>query len=351
MLKEIYEQPLSLRNALRIQDSYLSLVATLMDRGREAFLVGAGTSHHACLAASYVFSKLARSVTYPVVASEFVERYGDSVGVDSVVLALSQSGETYDVLRAVDYARMKAATVIGLTNTVGSTLTRVARAYLVQQSGPEIGVAATKTFTAQLMVLTQLALTLGKIRGKLSQEEMDELKGKLREIPSLVEALIEDKKGEIEELAWKYAREGFFMFLGKGISSVTALEGRLKLMELTYVPSLSYPAGESKHGPISVVEKGVPVVFVSPRDETRRDALNSVMEMKARGARVIAFCEEGDEELIQSTDDHVKMPSIPSLLFPILYTVALQLFAYHSAVARGLDPDKPRNLAKSVTVP
>jgi glucosamine--fructose-6-phosphate aminotransferase (isomerizing) len=298
-----------------------------------------------------VFSRLARLVTYPVVASEFVERYGDSVGVDSVVLALSQSGETYDVLRAVDYARMKAATVIGLTNTVGSTLTRVARAYLVQQSGPEIGVAATKTFTAQLMVLTQLALTLGKIRGKLSQDEMDELKGRLREVPSLAETLIEGGEGKIKELAWKYAAAGFFMFLGRGISSVTALEGRLKLMELTYVPSLSYPAGESKHGPISVVEKGVPVVFISPRDDTRRDVLNSMMEMKARGARVIAFCEEGDEELIQSVDDHVEIPSVPGILSPILYAVALQLFAYYSAVARGLDPDKPRNLAKSVTVP
>jgi glucosamine--fructose-6-phosphate aminotransferase (isomerizing) len=351
MLKEIHEQPLSLRNALRIQESYLSLVATLMDRGRETFLLGAGTSYHACLAASYVFSRLARLVTYPVVASEFVERYGDSVGVDSVVLALSQSGETYDVLRAVDYARMKAATVIGLTNTVGSTLTRVARAYLVQQSGPEIGVAATKTFTAQLMVLTQLALTLGKIRGKLSQDEMDELKGRLREVPSLAETLIEGGEGKIKELAWKYAAAGFFMFLGRGISSVTALEGRLKLMELTYVPSLSYPAGESKHGPISVVEKGVPVVFISPRDDTRRDVLNSMMEMKARGARVIAFCEEGDEELIQSADDHVEIPSVPGILSPILYAVALQLFAYYSAVARGLDPDKPRNLAKSVTVP
>lgn len=351
MLKEIHEQPLSLRNALRIQGSYLGLVATLMDRGREVFLIGSGTSYHACLAASYVFSSLARLVTYPVVASEFIERYGDAVGVDSVVLALSQSGETYDVLRAVDYARMKAATVIGLTNTVGSTLTRVARAYLVQQSGPEIGVAATKTFTSQLMVLTQLALTLGKIRGKLSQDEMDELKAKLREIPSLAETLIENREEEIKGLAWKYAGEGFFMFLGRGISSVTALEGRLKLMELTYAPSLSYPAGESKHGPISVVEKGVPVVFVSPRDDARREVLNNVMEMKARGARVIAFCDEGDEELIQLADDHVEVPKVPSVLSPILYAVALQLFAYYSAVARGLDPDKPRNLAKSVTVP
>jgi glucosamine--fructose-6-phosphate aminotransferase (isomerizing) len=155
MLKEIFEQPLSLRNGLRLQEKYVDLLTMFLDRGREVFLVSAGTSQHSCIAASYIFSKIARLTTYPVVSSEFIESYGSTVGIDSIMLAVSQSGETYDTLRAVEHARMRAATVLGLTNTVGSTLTRVSRAYIIQQSGPEIGVAATKTFTSQVLVLTQ----------------------------------------------------------------------------------------------------------------------------------------------------------------------------------------------------
>ena len=352
MLKEIYEQPQSLRNALRLQHQYLDLLTAFLDRGRELFLVAAGTSYHACLAASYMFSKLARLVISPVISSEFVERYGASVGIDSVVLAVSQSGETYDTLKAVDHARMRAATVLGVTNTVGSTLTRVARAYIVQQSGPEIGVAATKTFTSQLMVLAQLALRLSRTRGKISQDEVDEFEAKLFEVPSFVEQTLERQASHVEKLAKKYSGERLFLFLGRGISAATALESRLKLLEITYVPSLAYPAGESKHGPISVVEEGVPCIFLCPRGETRREIIGSIMEMKARGARIIAVCEEGDREVIDLSDDHIEMPvGIPEPLSPIPYVVPLQLFAYHLATSKGLDPDKPRNLAKSVTVP
>jgi len=352
MLKEIYEQPQSLRNALRLQHQYLDLLTAFLDRGRELLLVAAGTSYHACLAASYMFSKLARLTTYPVVSSEFVERYGSSVGIDSVVLAVSQSGETYDTLKAVDHARMRAATVLGVTNTVGSTLTRVARAYVVQQSGPEIGVAATKTFTSQLLVLAQLALRLARTRGKVSQDEVDDFEAKLLEMPALVERVLEGQAAHVEALARKYAGERLFLFLGRGISAATALEARLKLLEITYVPSLAYPAGESKHGPISVVEEGVPCIFICPRGGTRREIVGSIMEMKARGARIIAVCEEGDGEIIDLSDDHIEMPrGIPELLSPIPYVVPLQLLAYHLATAKGLDPDRPRNLAKSVTVP
>jgi len=352
MLKEIYEQPQSLRNALRLQHQYLDLLTAFLDRGRELLLVAAGTSYHACLAASYMFSKLARLTTYPVVSSEFVERYGASVGIDSVVLAVSQSGETYDTLKAVDHARMRAATVLGVTNTVGSTLTRVARAYVVQQSGPEIGVAATKTFTSQLLVLAQLALRLARTRGKVSQDEVDDFEAKLLEMPALVERVLEGQAAHVEALARKYAGERLFLFLGRGISAATALEARLKLLEITYVPSLAYPAGESKHGPISVVEEGVPCIFICPRGGTRREIVGSIMEMKARGARIIAVCEEGDGEIIDLSDDHIEMPrGIPELLSPIPYVVPLQLLAYHLATAKGLDPDRPRNLAKSVTVP
>ena len=352
MLKEIYEQPQSLRNALRLQHQYLDLLTAFLDRGRELFLIAAGTSYHACLAASYMFSQLARLTTYPVVSSEFVPRYGDSVGIDSVVLAVSQSGETYDTLKAVDHARMRATTVLGITNTVGSTMTRVSRAYVVQQSGTEIGVAATKTFTSQLLVLAQLALRLARTRGKVSQDEVDDFEAKLVKVPSLVEKTLEEQAAYVEKLAKKYAGENLFLFLGRGINAATALEGRLKLLELTYVPSLAYPAGESKHGPISVVEEGVPCIFICPRGETRRDIIGSIMEMKARGSRIIAVCEEGDKEIIDLSDDHIEMPAgIPELLSPIVYVVPLQLLAYHLATSKELDPDMPRNLAKSVTVP
>jgi len=352
MLKEIYEQPVSLRNALRLQQRYIDLLSAFMDRGKEIFLMAAGTSYYACTAASYMFSRLSRLSTYPVIASEFVDQYGSSLGIDSVVVAVSQSGETYDTLQAIEHARMRAATVLGVTNTVFSTLSRRARAYISQQSGPEIGVAATKTFTSQLMVLSQLALRLARTKGKISQDEVDELEAKMQEIPDVVEEVLKRHGESIKDLVDKYAGEELFVFLGRGISSATALEGRLKLLELTYIPSLAYPAGESKHGPISVIEDGVPVVFVCPRGNSRKNIVGSIMEMKARGARIISICEEGDKNIIELSDDVLEMPvGIPELLSPIPYIVPLQLFAYHLAVKKGLDPDMPRNLAKSVTVP
>ena len=352
MLKEIYEQPRSLRGSLRLQQRYLDLLTAFLDRGRELFLVAAGTSYHSCIAASYMFSKLAKLTTFPAVSSEFVEQYGSSVGIDSIILTVSQSGETYDTLKAIDHARMRAATVLGITNTVGSTLTRVSRAYLIQQSGPEIGVAATKTFTSQLIVLAQLALRLARMRGKISQDEVDDFEEYLLQVPSYVEQSLEMIGKSVKNLVDKYEGEKLFVFLGRGVSSATALEARLKLLELTYVPSLAYPAGESKHGPISVIEEGVPVIFLCPRGETRKDIVGSIMEMKARGARIISVCEEGDKEINDLSDDVVEMPrGIPEILSPIPYVVPLQLFAYYLAVQKGLDPDKPRNLAKSVTVP
>jgi glucosamine--fructose-6-phosphate aminotransferase (isomerizing) len=352
MLKEIFEQSGSLKDGLRLQHRYLDLLTAFLDRGREIFLTAAGTSYHACIAASYMFSKLARLPTYPTISSEFIEQYGASVGIDSVVLAVSQSGETYDTLKAIDHARMRASTVLGVTNTVGSTLTRVSRAYVIQQSGPEIGVAATKTFTSQLIVLAQLALRLARTRGKMSQDEVDDFEENLLKVPQIVEEVLDTNKDRVEKLVEKYSDAKFYVFLGRGISAATALESRLKLLELTYVPSLAYPAGESKHGPISVIEEGTPVIFTCPRGETRKDMIGSIMEMKARGAKIISLCEEGDGEIVSISDDYIEMPrGIPELLSPIPYVIPLQLFSYHLAVKKGLDPDKPRNLAKSVTVP
>lgn len=351
MLKEIHEQPRCLRNTLRLQDKYLGLLPTFLDRAREVIMVACGTSYHACLAASYMFSKLSFLATYPVIASEFAEQHGKSVNIDSTILAVSQSGETADTLSAVETARQRAATILGLTNVVGSTLTRISRVYIGQQSGPEIGVAATKTFTSQLSVLSQLAIQLAKRRGKISQEEIDLLEEKIENIPDIVEGIIETQEEKMRALARKYKTKQSFFFLGRGISYATALEGSLKLMEIAYIPSLAFPAGESKHGPISLITQGFPVIFVCPPDETRRTVVGNIMEMKARGASIIAICEEDDEDIKKLVDDYVEIKrGIPGVLSPIPYVVPLQLFAYYMAIERGCDPDMPRNLAKSVTV-
>jgi len=351
MLKEIHEQPATLRNTLRLQEHYLDLMATFLDRAREVFLVACGTSYHACLASSYVFSKLAFLATYPVIASEFVEQHGKSVNIDGTLLAVSQSGETADTLAAVNAARQRAATILGLTNAIGSTLTRVSRVYIGQQSGPEIGVAATKTFTSQLSVLAGLALRLAKRRGKVSQDEMDFLAEKLEKLPETVETVIQTQEERVKQIAKKYKDAKAFFFLGRGISTATAYEGRLKLMEIAYVPAMAFPAGESKHGPISLVEPGFPVVFICPKDETYKTLIGNVMEMKARGASIIAVIEEGDEEIRKLADDYIEVPAgTPEILSPITFVVPLQLLAYYVAVERGYNPDTPRNLAKSVTV-
>ena len=351
MLKEIHEQPLCLRNTLRLQEQYLDLMATFLERATEVYFVAAGTSYHACLAASYMFSKVALLATHPVIASEFIEQHGKAVNIDSTILAVSQSGETADTLAAVEWARQRAATILGLTNIVGSTLTRVARAYVCQQSGPEIGVAATKTFTSQLSVLSQLALNVAKRRGKISHIEIENLEEKLQQIPDIVESILKTQEKKIKLLAKKYKDKQCFFFLGRGISSATALESRLKLLEIAYIPSIAYPAGESKHGPISLVEPGFPVIFICPKDETRKTIMGNIMEMKARGASIIAIIEEGDEETRRIVDDYVEIPKgFPEVLSSIPYVIPLQLFAYYMAVERNCDPDMPRNLAKSVTV-
>ncbi|TRO44386.1 glutamine--fructose-6-phosphate transaminase (isomerizing) [Candidatus Bathyarchaeota archaeon] len=351
MIKEIHEQPATLRNTLRLQDHYLDLISTFLDRASEVFLVACGTSFHACLAASYMFSKLAFLPTYPVYASEFVEQHGKSVNIDSTILAVSQSGETADTLAAVTASQQRAATILGLTNAIGSTLTRVSRVYIGQQSGPEIGVAATKTFTSQLSVMAQLALRLAKKRGKVSQDEMDYIEEKLQKLPDIVQTIINTQIPKMKEIAHKYKDAKIFFFLGRGISTATAFEGRLKLMEIAYVPSIAFPAGESKHGPISLIEPGFPVVFICPKDGSHKTLIGNIMEMKARGASIISVVEENDEEIKALSDDYVCVPcEIPEVLSPIPFAVPLQMLAYFMALERGHNPDMPRNLAKSVTV-
>ena len=351
MIKEIHEQADCLRNTLRVQEHYADLMATFLDRAQEVYLAACGTSYHACWAASYMLSKLAFLPTYPVIASEFIEQHGKSVNIESTILAVSQSGETADTLAAVNAARQRAATILGLTNTIGSTLTRVSRVYIGQQSGPEIGVAATKTFTSQLSVMAQLALRLAKKRGKVSQDEMDYLAERLCKLPDTVQTIIDTQEEKAKQIAKKYKDKKDFFFLGRGISTATAYEGRLKLMEIAYAAAIAFPAGESKHGPISLIEPGFPVIFVCPKDETHKTLIGNIMEMKARGAAIIAVIEEGDDEVKSLVDDYMEVPSgVPEVLSPIAFIIPLQLFAYYMAVERGYNPDMPRNLAKSVTV-
>jgi glucosamine--fructose-6-phosphate aminotransferase (isomerizing) len=212
-------------------------------------------------------------------------------------------------------------------------------------------VAATKTFTSQLSVMAQLALRLAKKRGKVSQDEMDYLAEKLKKLPDIVEEIIQKQEEKIRQIAKKYKEAKTFFFLGRGISTATAYEGRLKLMEIAYVPAIAFPAGESKHGPISLIEPGFPVVFICPEDDTRKTLIGNIMEMKARGASIIAVVEEGDEEIKKLADDYIEVPKgVPEVLSPIPFVVPLQLLAYYMATERGYNPDMPRNLAKSVTV-
>ncbi len=350
MLKEIHEQPISVRNALRTHPIYLDLMALTMDRAKRIFLIACGTSNHACIAASYTFANLAKVSVTPVVASEFIDSYGALIDQDTVVLAVSQSGETADTLSAVRGARDRGATILGLSNSVGSTLTRLSDVYIGQNSGPEIGVAATKTFTAQVAVLTKIAIALAHKRQVLRPAELETLESAFVKLPGwLSQVLLQEDR--VMRIAEKYAEKESFCYLGRGINVATALEGRLKLLELAYIPAIAYAAGESKHGFISVVEAGYPVIFVAPKDETHSKIIGNVMEMKARGAKIISIIDEDDAEVGSLSDDVVRMPAgIPSSLSPIVYVVPLQFLAYQISVKRGHDPDFPRNLAKSVTV-
>ncbi|MEM2942975.1 MAG: glutamine--fructose-6-phosphate transaminase (isomerizing) [Candidatus Bathyarchaeia archaeon] len=350
MLKEIHEQPYAMRNVLRIQRIYYDLMASKLDKAEQIYLLACGTSYHACLAASYFFTSLAKIKAQPVIASQFIEQYGHTLDERSAVLAVSQSGETADTLEAVRFAKGVKTSVFGITNVMGSTLTRLSEVYIGQNSGPEIGVAATKTFTSQLSVLARLAQVLAEKRRAVADEKIAEVKDGLLGIPAAMEQVL-SVEPRVRELAHRYRDRSSFCFLARGINVTTALEARLKLLELSYIPSLAYPAGESKHGFIAVVEPGYPVIFVAPRDTTRQKTIGSIMEMKARGASTIGVIESGDEELRALLDDCVEVPvHVADLLTPLIYVIPLQLFAYWMAVERGCDPDRPRNLAKSVTV-
>jgi glucosamine--fructose-6-phosphate aminotransferase (isomerizing) len=345
MIKEIFEQPRAIRDTLKIPTVFLDKAARLT-KGR-IYLIGSGTSYHACLSASYTASALIGMEMRPLISSEFADALLSLE--DSTVIAVSQSGETADTLNAVKHAKSKGARVVGVTNTLGSSITTLSDAYICTQSGPEIGVAATKTFLTQLVALDLLLLRLGLFSGKLSESEHDLITKELSSLPGLVEQIL-SRSNRVKDLALKYSTKENAFFLGRGANVATALEGALKLKEISYIHAEGYPAGESKHGPISLVEPNFLCVFIAPRDRTRDRIIGNIMEMKARGAEVFSVITEGDEELKGISDEYFEVPVAGEILYPVLCTVPLQLLAYYVATFRGFDPDKPRNLAKSVTV-
>ena len=351
MLKEIHEQAQSLRDALRTEQVYYDEFAKKIIDADKVFIVACGTSYHAGLVGSLALTKLAGIDARVVIASEFSEEALDLVSPRSVLLAISQSGETMDTLNAVRDAKAKGATILSVLNVLGSTLMRLSTVYIDQNSGPEIGVASTKAFTSQIAVLLRLAATVGRKKGKVSAKEITELESELHRVPDMIQSIINTKVDEIRKIAEECDAASSICFLGRGINVPTALEGRLKLLELSYVPAIAYPAGESKHGFIALIQEGFPVIFVAPKDETHKRIIGNIMEMKARGARVISIIEEGDEEIRNLSDRVIEIgESLPSLLTPLVYVVPMQLLAYYLSIIKGHDPDYPRNLAKSVTV-
>ena len=354
MLKEIYEQPAALGATLlgRLDaDGAVDLSETGLDLSRidRVLVIACGTAYHAGLLGKYVIEKLGRVPVEVAVASEY--RYADPIGDErTLVVAVSQSGETTDTLAAAQTARGFGARVLAVTNTQGSLITREADAVLLTKAGPEICVASTKAFLAQIAILDLLALALAAARGALPEEELREIGRGLRRAPEKVEETLELLGSRVKEAADLFEDARCSLFLGRGVSYPVALEGSLKLKEISYVPAEGYPAGEMKHGPIALVDEYCPVVAVLGEGTVREKTLSNVEETVARGANVIAVAHEGDTEARRVARVVLPVPEAPEILAPLVSSVPLQLLAYHVAKDRGLDVDKPRNLAKSVTV-
>ena len=357
MLKEIYEQPRAAADTLRGRVSPesgsvvlpdITLDPEVLQDIQRVVLLACGTSYHAAIVGRFLIERLAGITAEVDVASEW--RYREAVvGPDTLVVALSQSGETADTLGAVKAARAKGAPIIGITNVVGSALAREATGLLYTPAGPEIGVASSKTFTATMMACYLLALWLGRRRGTLPPEDGRKHVQGLLEMPRLMEKTLE-LEPEVAALAREISRYKNFLFLGRGINFPIALEGALKLKELSYLHAEGYPAGEMKHGPIALIDDGMPVVALVPRDGTYERMMSNVEEVRARDGRIIAFAHEGDTRITAKADWVISVPVTSDLLTPILMAIPLQLLAYHVAVRLGRDVDQPRNLAKSVTV-
>jgi len=353
MLKEIHEQPEAVRNTLTIERDRLVEMAERLARGdyRKLYIVACGTSYHAGLGAKYAMEMLAKFPVDVVIASEFRYVTKELVDEETLVLAISQSGETADTLAAVREANERGATTIALTNVVGSTITREVDHVMYTHAGFEKAVAATKTYTAQLAAMYTLAVELARRLGEITDKEAKEYHEELSRVPEMLEEILSwEREREIAVLGGRYKEKPNWFFIGRGPGYPTAMEGALKLKEITYQHAEAYPAGELKHGPLALIEEGVPVVAVAQPGGVYEKMLANIEEVKARGATVITVAEEGDENVEEHSDHVIRVPKISEVFSPIVYTVPLQLLAYYMSVARGIDPDYPRNLAKSVTV-
>ncbi|WP_315816586.1 glutamine--fructose-6-phosphate transaminase (isomerizing) [Paraflavitalea speifideaquila] len=357
MLKEIFEQPHTIFDCLRGRLDAAAGTITMagvqnnieaLKNASRIMIVACGTSWHAGLVAEYIIEELCRIPVEVEYASEF--RYRNPViHKGDVIIAISQSGETADTLVAIEKAKEQGAIIFGVVNVVGSSIARISNAGAYTHAGPEIGVASTKAFTAQLAVLSMIALKIAHEKGSIDNKRFMYLLNELQEIPEKVPAALKDSEA-IRKLAEKYKDAKDFLYLGRGYNFPVALEGALKLKEISYIHAEGYPAAEMKHGPIALVDETLPVVFVATRDSYHEKIVSNIQEIKARKGKVIAVITEGDEVISKMADDVIVVPAADELVAPMLSVIPLQLLAYYIGVAKGLDVDKPRNLAKSVTV-
>ena len=357
MLKEIFEQPNTIHDCLRgrldveagtITMKGIDEYADQIMNANRIVMVACGTSWHAGLVAEYIFEELCRINVEVEYASEF--RYRNPViNKGDVIIAISQSGETADTLVAIENAKSKGAIILGVVNVVGSSIARVSHGGAYTHAGPEIGVASTKAFTAQLAVLVMIALKIARKKDTISEDRYQHLLNELHAIPEKVFKLLESIE-HIKEIAEKYKDARDFLYLGRGYNFPVALEGALKLKEISYIHAEGYPAAEMKHGPIALVDENLPVVFVATKDAHHHKVVSNIQEIKARKGKVLAVVTEGDETTIDLCDDVFVVPEADEIVAPMLNVIPLQLLAYYIGIAKSYDVDKPRNLAKSVTV-
>lgn len=358
MLKEINEQPRSIRDTMRgrlLVDEGVIKMAGIWDHqekflnAKRIIIVACGTSYHAGLVAEYMIEDFARIPVEVEYASEF--RYRNPIiNKHDVVIAISQSGETADTLAALKLAKEAGAFIFGINNVVGSSIARITDAGAYTHAGPEIGVASTKAFTAQLTILALIALKLGKHNGELSTEKFTLLTRELERIPELVQQILDNCEGVIDQIADKYKDNRNAIYLGRGYNYPSALEGALKLKEISYIHAEGYPAAEMKHGPIALLDENMPVIVIATKKGYYEKVVSNIQEIKSRSAKVIAIVNEGDEQVTAMADDYVVIPETAEEFSPILTAIPLQLLSYWIAVKLGKNVDQPRNLAKSVTV-
>ena len=351
MLKEIHEQPDAIKNTLRLRPENIENAAKIIKNSEHVYMLAMGTSGHAALAGRHMFASLAGIIPSFELASDFSDTMYGALSERDCIIAITQSGETTDTITAVKYAKQYGTKVVAITNVVGSSITRLADYTIITQAGPEIGVAATKTFMVQLTSLALIALALGEMTKFRNSDEILRKRDSLDKLPELISEVISRNEERARRIASILYEKPSLLFLGRGISMSTAEEGALKLKEISYNHAEAYSAGESKHGPIALVQKDYPVIFIAPPDKTRNRIVGNIMEMKARGATIISVIPKDDDEIASLSDYVFAIPGMIEAEFSVMpYIVPLQLFSYYMALRQGYDPDKPRNLAKSVTV-